>query len=135
MYIATDEKNKTYFDPIREHYKLYFMDDFTTVMGVSDPHLFGMIDQLVASRGEIFVGSYYSTFTGFINRIRGYHTQRKERKNNYDGSILSYYYTPETTKQMRQTMKRYHAIRQPLWVSIVQRTKSFYTPVASSGRI
>jgi hypothetical protein len=29
-----------------------------------------MIDQLVASRGKIFFGCFFSTFTGYINRIR-----------------------------------------------------------------
>jgi hypothetical protein len=29
-----------------------------------------MIDQLVASKGRIFFGCFFSTFTGYINRIR-----------------------------------------------------------------
>ena len=33
----------------------------------------GMIDTIVASRGRIFVGTYFSTFSGYINRMRGYH--------------------------------------------------------------
>ena len=32
----------------------------------------GMIDTIVASRGRRFVGTYFSTFSGYINRMRGY---------------------------------------------------------------
>ena len=28
LYIATDERNKKFFDPFRAHYKIYFLDDF-----------------------------------------------------------------------------------------------------------
>ena len=33
----------------------------------------GMIHTIVASRGRVFVGTYFSTFSGYINRMRGYH--------------------------------------------------------------
>lgn len=35
-------------------------------------HSIGMIDQVVCTRGEIFVGTWFSTFTGYITRMRGY---------------------------------------------------------------
>ena len=38
-----------------------------------DPNIFGMIDTIIASRGRIFVGTWFSTFTGYINRLRGYY--------------------------------------------------------------
>jgi hypothetical protein len=31
-----------------------------------------MIDQVVCTRGDIFVGTWFSTFTGYITRMRGY---------------------------------------------------------------
>jgi len=34
-----------------------------------------MIDQLVVSRGERFFGCWFSTFSGYIMRLRGYHSQ------------------------------------------------------------
>jgi hypothetical protein len=31
-----------------------------------------MIEQIVAANGEAFIGTWWSTFTGYINRMRGY---------------------------------------------------------------
>ena len=32
-----------------------------------------MIDTIIASRGRAFAGTFFSTFSGYINRLRGYH--------------------------------------------------------------
>ena len=32
-----------------------------------------MVDTIVCTRAKVFAGTYYSTFTGYIHRIRGYH--------------------------------------------------------------
>jgi len=32
-----------------------------------------MIETVVASRGRAFAGTWFSTFSGYINRMRGYH--------------------------------------------------------------
>ena len=45
----------------------------------------GMIDTIVASRGRIFVGTWFSTFTGYINRMRGYHGMTM--KDSYYGTL------------------------------------------------
>ena len=37
----------------------------------------GMMDAIVASRGRAFAGTYYSTFSGYITRMRGYHGMSK----------------------------------------------------------
>lgn len=37
----------------------------------------GMIDAIVASRGRAFAGTYYSTFSGYIIRMRGYYGMSK----------------------------------------------------------
>lgn len=68
VYIATDERDKTFFDPLRKHYQLYFLDDFQHLLNGIPMSKFGMLDQLVASMGRTFVGLFYSTFTGYINR-------------------------------------------------------------------
>jgi len=64
VYVATDERNKTFFDPLRKHYDLVFMDDFMDELKDVNSNLFGMIDQLIASRGNVFIGCWFSTFTG-----------------------------------------------------------------------
>jgi hypothetical protein len=53
---------------------------------------YGMIDQLVASRGNNFFGCWFSTFTGYINRLRGYHADDHALPGYEQGIIQSYYY-------------------------------------------
>ena len=75
IYIATDEKNKTFFDPIAQNHTLKYLDDFKELAGLDelDPNYMGMIDTIVASKGRTFSGTWFSTFSGYINRMRGYH--------------------------------------------------------------
>jgi len=78
VYVATDETDRSFFDVFRDHYEVYFLEDFVHLLNAGvHPDQHGMIDQLVASRGERFIGTYFSTFTGYINRLRGYHSQKK----------------------------------------------------------
>jgi GDP-fucose protein O-fucosyltransferase len=72
LYVATDERDKTFFRPIQAAgYKLYFLDDFRDLLQGVNTNYYGMIDQLIASQGEIFLGCWHSTFTGYIMRLRG----------------------------------------------------------------
>jgi hypothetical protein len=75
LYIATDETNRTFFRPLMEHYNVRFLDDYSSLAGLADvdPNFVGMIDQVVASRGRVFVGTYFSSFSAYIGRMRGYH--------------------------------------------------------------
>ena len=61
-------------DPLREHYRVRFLDDYSKLAGLSDldPNFVGMIDQIVASRSRTFVGTYFSSFSAYIGRMRGY---------------------------------------------------------------
>lgn len=100
IFIATDERDKNFFNDMKKHYKIYFLDDFIkdTLQGVNTNY-YGMIDQLVASRGRIFFGCWFSTFTGFITRIRGYRSV-KDKLDGYDKGILptTYYYATKPKK-------------------------------------
>jgi GDP-fucose protein O-fucosyltransferase len=61
IYIATDEHDKSFFKVLQEHYDVLFLSDFLPQLeGVNKNH-FGMIDQLVASRGRKFFGCWHST--------------------------------------------------------------------------
>ena len=73
IYIATDERNKTFFDPIAQRHSVKFLDDYWDMAGLADldPNYMGMIDTIVASRGRVFGGTFFSTFSGYINRMRG----------------------------------------------------------------
>lgn len=74
IYIATDERNKTFFDPIKEHHGVRFLDDYWDLAGLDglESNYLGMVDTIVASHGRVFAGTWFSTFTGYINRMRGY---------------------------------------------------------------
>ena len=67
----TDEKDKTFFEPLAKHYNLRFLSEFSDAGGLNelDPNLLGMVDTIVASQGRIFVGTWFPTFTGFIVSI------------------------------------------------------------------
>jgi GDP-fucose protein O-fucosyltransferase len=64
VYIASDEQNFTFFEPLAKHYNILFLKDFKSELAGVNTNFYGMIDQLVASRGDIFVGVIFSTFTG-----------------------------------------------------------------------
>lgn len=50
-----------------------------------------MIESIVCSRAKVFVGTYYSTFTGYIHRLRGYHGRGED----------SYYHSTRFVHQLQ----------------------------------
>jgi hypothetical protein len=100
IYIATDEKNKTFFDPIAtNNHTLRFLDDFweSADLGDLDPNYMGMIDTIVASQGRTFSGTFFSTFSGYINRMRGYHGM--SMNSSYYGYLPKKYHLHQWGKQ------------------------------------
>jgi Holliday junction resolvase RusA-like endonuclease len=113
VYVATDERDKSFFDPLREHYDLVFLDDFKHELEGVNSNLFGMLDQLIASRGYVFVGCWFSTFTGYINRIRGYHSVKSKLPGYENGELpTTYYYA---TKDKKLEMHTYTPVRGSFW--------------------
>jgi hypothetical protein len=112
IYIATDERDKPFFDVLRKRYKIYFMDDFKDFLTDVNTNYFGMIDQLVASRGRTFIGTFFSTFTGYITRVRGYHGQQDKAEGYELGVANTYYYIP---KDRKHAMRKYRPVHEPLW--------------------
>jgi hypothetical protein len=112
IFIATDERNKTFFEPLHKHYHVYFLDNFSNLVPGLNANYFGMLDQLVASRGRTFVGAYYSTFTGLINRLRGYHSQKDKAPGYEMGITNSYYYTSAEHKDHQRS---YMSLHNPMW--------------------
>jgi hypothetical protein len=97
IYIATDERDKRFFDPFRQKglYTVYTMDDFKHLLKGVNTNYYGMIDQLVASKGRIFIGCWHSTFTGYIQRLRGYHSTKQKWIGHEQGILNnSFYYVP-----------------------------------------
>ena len=54
---------ETFFDPIKEHHELRFLDDYWDMarLGDLDKNFLGMIDTIVASHGRTFSGTWFST--------------------------------------------------------------------------
>lgn len=112
VYIATDERDMSFFKVLKQHYKVYFLDDFQPQLKKINTNYFGMLDQRIASRGEIFIGCFYSTFTGYINRMRGYHHQLEKGVGWENGEIPSFYYIP---KDRKFAVRQYRSISPPMW--------------------
>ena len=113
VFVATDHQGKPFFKPLADHYDLVFLNDFKEELKDVNTNYFGMIDQLVASRGRVFFGCYHSTFSGFIFRVRGYHSQ-KDKVEGWDQGLLpnSYYYSGKNEKRIYQS---YGPLRTPYY--------------------
>jgi hypothetical protein len=103
VYVATDERKKEFFDDMAEHYDVIFLHDYKHLLGDLNTNFYGLVDQLVASRSRVFFGCWFSTFTSYINRLRGYHSDRLKLPGFATGVIASYYYAfPEHKMRMRE---------------------------------
>ena len=64
LYIATDEKDKSIFNFLKDKYEIYFLDNF---MQDLTPLKATIYDQLIPSYSFQFLGSVMSTFTDYIH--------------------------------------------------------------------
>ena len=104
LFIATDERKKEFFKPLTEYYDVVYLDDFKDLIKGINTNYYGMLDQLIAARGRVFFGTWHSTFTGYINRIRGYFVTRDKLPGYEMGTMESYYFVP---LQQKDAMKHY----------------------------
>lgn len=111
IYIATDEKNRTYFDILSQHYDICFLDDFANEVKGINKNLFGIIDQIVVSRGELFIGTDPSTLSAYANRLRGYYSIRDKLEGYERGALKSYYFS----RRQRYLNLNYLHVQTPLW--------------------
>lgn len=90
LYIATDEKDKSIFENLKQKYQIYFLEDFDLKLKNYEALI---IDQIICSDAEIFLGSRHSTYTYCINTLRGYsgkkvslgeYTNFQEKLKNYN---------------------------------------------------
>ena len=113
LYIATDEKDKSVFQPFTDAgFRVRFLGDFlnkpngrkrTPLLDELNPNLIGMVEQQVAARGRVFVGTWWSTFSGYIIRLRGYVAPALAKR--------SWYFL----KDYRDEMQRYQEPEGPGW--------------------
>jgi hypothetical protein len=112
IYIATDERNISFFSPFLTRHKVYFLSDFEEILSGVNTNFFGLIEQLVVARGRTFVGCMFSTFSGFCHRLRGYYSTLEEWPGHEDGKLVnSYYYAPLRSKDI---MLSYAPFSKPL---------------------
>ena len=113
VYIATDELNKQFFKALADHYDVCFLDDFSHMHEGLDEHFLGMIDQLVVYKSRVFVGTWFSTFSAYINRLKGYYIS-KYRLEGYDtGTMKSWYFAP---MEKFDEMQYYWPSRKPFYM-------------------
>lgn len=74
VYVITNEPDASFFDPIRARYDLRFLQGYQWVLDEVDagPEYSGMVEQIVGAGAGNFVGTYYSTFSSYTTRLRGY---------------------------------------------------------------
>lgn len=94
LYIATDERDKSFFKPFKEKHDVAFLDDFKHLLKGINTNYYGMLDQLVASKGRVFYGTWWSTLSGYVNRMRGYYITKHKLEGHEDGTMESYYFFP-----------------------------------------
>jgi len=89
LYIASDETNRSFFDFLKKHYNIFFLENI--VDNISDRDSM-VVDQLVCSESDIFLGSRLSTYSDYINILRGYSNKKDFHREgtNFKLPTLSY---------------------------------------------
>ncbi len=78
-----------------------------------NPNYYGMLDQLVAYKGRVFFGTWFSTLSGYVNRMRGYYNAKEKGEGHELGILPSYYFVPEIRKYQ---MTKYYAVKLPIYM-------------------
>jgi hypothetical protein len=112
IYIASDEGDRAFFKPFKKEHDIYFLEDFSDLVKDMNPNLLGMVEQVVAAQGKTFHGTQLSTFTAYINRLRGYYSTRDQADGYEMGIIKSYVFSPN--EQFK--FDKYKPIIAPFWM-------------------
>mmetsp|Transcript_4610 Transcript_4610/g.12952 ORF Transcript_4610/g.12952 Transcript_4610/m.12952 type:complete len:559 (-) Transcript_4610:144-1820(-) len=99
IYVATDERNEVFLSEMKAHFenRLVFLEDFIDLLGDMNTNFYNVIDQLVCSAGNVFFGTWASTFTAYIIRLRGYRSENDQGK-----GLASYFFAPIEKKYEMQ---------------------------------
>mmetsp|Transcript_53802 Transcript_53802/g.100338 ORF Transcript_53802/g.100338 Transcript_53802/m.100338 type:complete len:353 (-) Transcript_53802:123-1181(-) len=73
LYVATDEPLLSWFDPLLARHQTRFLHDFKRELEGLPPNLYGMVEQVVLAGGRTFTGTWFSTFSSYVCRLRGYY--------------------------------------------------------------
>lgn len=73
LYVSTDIKHKKDLGNLNNYYKTIVLNDVINLLDKDiNKDLYGMIEQIICSRGVSFIGNANSTFSSYIYRLRGY---------------------------------------------------------------
>jgi len=73
LWVMTEEKDpETFFAPLKTTYQTHFLKDYLSEIPDVDGALVPMIESLVCARARIFSGTFLSSMSGYITRLRGY---------------------------------------------------------------
>lgn len=80
LFVLSDETDHTWFEPLARRYRLFFLYDFEQYLVDLDPNARGMVEQLVAAAppARTFTGTFFSTFSSFVSRLRRYYGHRSD---------------------------------------------------------
>ena len=102
LYIATDEKDKNFFNLLKTRYNVVFFDDLidkVSLYGEFDKNWIPCIEQLICSRGSTFVSSRFSTLSSYVYKMRGYmndiHDKNYYEYQRYNNSNQQMHFTEE----------------------------------------
>lgn len=112
LFIATDDFDENFYQPIREKFKVFHLEDFKDLLFGLNPNFHGMIEQIVVARGRQFHGSFYSTFSGYVNRLRGYYSIREGHPRSTEGVLEDSFYMPSKFKNENMI---YKAVQKPFF--------------------
>jgi len=87
LYIATDEKDRSLFESLR-NYDLKFLSDLIS----TDDHTALCLDMIICSNAGTFLGSKYSTYSEYIHILRGYQNKKDFSRDglNYKRNQIKY---------------------------------------------
>ena len=81
LYIATDHKDESFFEPIKQKYEVIFYQEIAEKLNLApfNANWIPIIEQLICTRAIRFVGMKLSTLSSYIYRMRGYMSDIPEK--------------------------------------------------------
>lgn len=92
----SQKRDKSFFEPFFKHYDVVFLDDFKDQIKGINPNFYGMLDQLIASKGRVFFGTFFSTLSGYVNRMRGYYIAKHRLEGYEEGTMVRHLFLSKT---------------------------------------
>jgi hypothetical protein len=87
IYVASDERDRGFFSAFRVSFEVFFIEDFLDKISLDMSRAsIACVEQLICAFADCLVGTKLSTFSGYINRLRGYHGARDTTIRFTDGS-------------------------------------------------